>query len=224
MSSFTGQLQDTALKATKDNGLIIDLALGPNQGAGVPAPYDSDGLLWDLQPFNITLPIGESFDGILPGWGTGSLVSASTALLVKTTNETSSINKILSHASMTDVTKQVSSDGRLTTQFTSGEGEGHVIFAYYLVHSRDIEQTPPGALIPGVPQSPVTHWVQNGSWVVDHFSAKGAQVVIDFWKQYLLNGSDTSQLLREVGNYVWEDRSVMQSTVEVRRRSHSLTR
>ncbi|KAH0342708.1 hypothetical protein KCU83_g9209, partial [Aureobasidium melanogenum] len=200
------QLQDTALRASKDNNLNIDLALGPNQGAGVPAPYDSDGLQWDLQPFNITVPIGGLFNDVLPGWGTGPLISASTALLIETINGTSAVYKKLSHQSLADITNMVDSQGHLTYQFPpETAGEEHVVFAYYLIHSGYREQQSPELVIPGVAQSPVTHWIQNGSWVVDHFSSNGAQVVIDFWEQHLLNGSDTAQLLREVGKYIWED-------------------
>lgn len=41
----------------------------------------------------------------------------------------------------------------------------------------------------------------NGSYVVDHFSARGgAQTVTDFWEKFILvNG--TKELLQEVGNY-----------------------
>lgn len=191
----------------KDSNLTIDLALGPNQGAGVPAPPNSDGLLWDLQPFNITVPKGGRFDDVLPGWGTGPLVSASVALLLKTTNGTSAIYKTLSHQSLADITNMVDSQGHLAYQLPfETVGEEYIIFAYYLVHAGYREQQSPELIVSGVVQSPVTHWIQNGSWVVDHFSANGAQVVINFWEQYLLNGSETAQLLREVGNYVWEDR------------------
>ncbi len=60
-------------QAHKDNGLIMDFAIGPNQGTGVPAPEGSDGLSWDLVAFNVSVPTGGSFDGVLPGWGTGTL-------------------------------------------------------------------------------------------------------------------------------------------------------
>lgn len=38
----------SALQAHKEAGLVMDLALGPNQGQGVPAKLDNDGLQWDL--------------------------------------------------------------------------------------------------------------------------------------------------------------------------------
>ena len=44
----------------------------------------------------------------------------------------------------------------------------------------------------------------NGSTVVDHFSTKGAQLVIDFWEQYLLTDG-TLELVQAHGNFAWED-------------------
>ena len=38
----------SALKTHADNGLIMDFPLGPNQGQGVPAEWDDEGLQWDL--------------------------------------------------------------------------------------------------------------------------------------------------------------------------------
>lgn len=37
-----------ALDAHETNGLKIDIPLGPNQGQGVPAHPDDEGLQWDL--------------------------------------------------------------------------------------------------------------------------------------------------------------------------------
>jgi hypothetical protein len=37
-----------ALRAHKEAGLHMDFALGPNQGQGVPAHPDDEGLQWDL--------------------------------------------------------------------------------------------------------------------------------------------------------------------------------
>ena len=67
-------LTDVVLRATKDLGLIVDLSLGPNQGAGVPAHPDDEGIMWQLLPFNVSVPLGAYFDDILPGWGTGRFV------------------------------------------------------------------------------------------------------------------------------------------------------
>jgi hypothetical protein len=37
-----------ALRAHKDAGLSMDVAFGPNQGQGVPAENDDEGIQWDL--------------------------------------------------------------------------------------------------------------------------------------------------------------------------------
>lgn len=40
----------------------------------------------------------------------------------------------------------------------------------------------------------------NGSYIVDHYSASGANVITKFWATYILS-NNVSELLREVGNY-----------------------
>lgn len=206
-----------ALQAIKSEGLLMDFAIGPNQGAGVPAPVDSEGLQWNLILANKSVPIGGNFSGALPGWGTGELVAATTALVLSSvytdatepslpndgiTNRT---QVTLASDSLQDVTSQVSASGEISLSFPSNAtGLEYMLFAFYQEHTEYREQEPPGQIISSVPQSPVTSYVQNGSWVVDHFSLAGAQAVIDFWNTYLLD-SDTAALLTEVGNYGWED-------------------
>jgi hypothetical protein len=41
-----------ALRAHKESGLYMDMAIGPNQGQGVPASPDDEGLQWDLVSWN----------------------------------------------------------------------------------------------------------------------------------------------------------------------------
>ncbi|CAK1355414.1 hypothetical protein CB0940_00861 [Cercospora beticola] len=211
-------LTDAALRATKSLGLIMDFTIGPNQGAGVPAEPDDEGIMWQLLPFNTTVPVGGTFDGVLPGWGSGQFVSASTGLVTSKTNATwyaapawqgqqyNGTRQILADASLADVTQMVdSTTGRLQLSLPNDvEGTGYQIFAYYQTRSTYLEQASPIDLNTNVPQSPVTTYVQNGSRVVDHFSAKGAKLITDFWEQHLLDG-DTRDLIREVGNFAWED-------------------
>lgn len=189
--------------------------MGPNEGAGVPAEYDADGLQWDLRPFNVTIPVGGHFDDTLPGWGAGPLVSASSGLVVKARNDTTPVTYTLSTGSLQDLTSDVSSQGTLDVSFPSNAtGQHYVLFAYYLVHTGYMEQRSPEILISGegVTQSPVTSFVQNGSWVVDHFSFEGARQVAKFWQKYLL-GNGSSELIREVGNYIWEDSQEFPSNI-----------
>lgn len=214
------ELMTVALKAAKENEMVMDFANGPNQGAGVPAKPDDDGLMWDLVPFNKSIPVGGSFDDMLPGWGAGEFVSASTALVLS--SEPSNFSALpawqgpyfyagttqtVDVSSLEDVTDKVSADGRLTLSFPSNNSSGlhYEVFAFYQNKSGYREQATPLDLRPGsIQQSAVDSFVQNGSWVVDHFSAKGAQVIIGFWENHLLD-DETRQLLQEVGNYGWED-------------------
>ena len=212
------ELMTVALQATKDNEMIMDFAQGPNQGAGVPAKPDDDGLMWDLIPFNVSVPIGGKFDKQLPGWGTGDFVSASTALVTKSKPGNFSAlpawigpyyyagtQATLSVSSLQDVTDQVDSSGHLSLTFPSNASGLHFqVFAYYQNHSTYREQASPLFVNSTINQGPVETFVQNGSWIADHFSAQGAQVIIDFWEKYLLDDT-TRSLIHEIGNYGWED-------------------
>lgn len=197
----------------------MDFAIGPNQGTGVPAPEGSDGLMWDLVAFNVSVPIGGSFNGVLPGWGTGKLEAAITGLATGSEYQTglgpslpgdTPMNRTqitLSEASLTDVTSQVDANGHLSVAFdsntsASASGINNTIFAIYLIHSDYRAQDGPEDL--GGPQTPAQSFVQNGSWAADHFSALGARTIANYWEQYILvNG--TKELLMDVGNYGWED-------------------
>ncbi|KAM0722760.1 hypothetical protein Q7P37_002202 [Cladosporium fusiforme] len=211
-------LTEVALQATKDHGLIMDFALGPNQGSGVPAEPNDDGVMWNLQPFNISIPIGGSYNGTLPGWGTGEFVSASTALVLDKTavqlqaapafisQNYSGSRFTLASSSLADVTDQVGEDGYISLSFpSSANGTEYQLFAYYQNHTTGFEQQSPLYLNTTVSQSPVTSFLQNGSRFNDHFSTTGAQLIIDFWEKYLLDYNNTRDLIREVGNYGWED-------------------
>lgn len=207
-----------ALSAAKENGMVVDFANGPNQGAGVPTMPDNAGIMYDLVPFNVSVPLGGSFDDTLPGWGSGGFVSASTALVLDSVVSNFSAlpawqgpvfyngsTQTLAASSLQDVTDQVDDNGHLSLSFDpSAKGSCYRIFAYYQVQSQYREQASPLTLNDGAPQSPVTSFVQNGSWVADHFSEKGAQLIIDFWENNLLDG-DIRQLVHDVGNYAWED-------------------
>jgi hypothetical protein len=189
------------LQTAQEEGLVVDLALGPNQGAGVPAPSESDGLLWDLFFFEVSVPIGETFDDVLPGWNSGALVAASTGLVLNATASTIT----LSQTSLNDITKSVDGNGHVRINFPSNQtGTENRLFAYYLKHAHYPEVQAQDSVMAAVPQSPIKTYEQNGSWVVDHFSALGAQTLIDYWENHLLDSS-TINLIKKVGNYIWED-------------------
>jgi hypothetical protein len=216
------------VQAHKDNDLIMDFAMGPNQGTGVPAPIDGEGLMWDLSAFNVTVPIGGSFDGVLPGWGLGELQAAVSGTIVAIENITSNdpsgglpgdraLNRtqyVLSAESLTDVTGNVNSSGHLSLDFSSASpsatAQNHIIFAVYVYKSHYRAQQ--GPLEMKGPQTAPQSYINNGSWAVDHFSALGAQVMTKFWEGHILNNG-TKEILQEVGNYGWEDSVEIEANV-----------
>lgn len=206
-----------AFRASQTHGLRTDFALGPNQGSGVPAEPDVEGRLLDLVPFNVSIPNGGSFHEILPGWGAGKLVAASTALVLKQQPANLSATpgslgpyyyngtrQVLSSESLQDVSHAVDADGHVDLTFAANESAvEYRLFAFYQKISGYREQVSPDN-IARIPQSPVTSYVQNGSWVNDHFSVAGARLIIDFWETHLLD-DDLRQLLQNVGRNAWED-------------------
>ncbi|ETS81939.1 hypothetical protein PFICI_06941 [Pestalotiopsis fici W106-1] len=192
-------------EAIKNNSLVMDFAIGPNQGTGVPAPDDDEGLMWDIYIDNQSVPLGGSFNGTLPGWGRGTLLAAVTGLEINTTNITAA-NKLqpdpeglpgdyylsrtqitLSNSSLIDVTNKVDDQGQISLEFPTSEttASGYNIFAIYVALSGYRAQQGPEGL--GGPQTTPESWLQNGSWA-----------------QYILQNG-TRELLREIGSYAWED-------------------
>lgn len=216
------------VQAHKDNDLVMDFAMGPNQGTGVPAPIDTEGLMWDISAFNITVPIRGSFDGVLPGWGLGELQAAVSGTVIGVENVTSNdpsgglpgdraLNRTqytLSAESLTDITNQIDSSGRLHLDFASANvsttAQNHIIFAVYLYKSHFRAQQ--GPLEVKGPQTAPRSYINNGSWAVDHFSSLGARVMTKFWEEHILNNG-TKELLQEVGNYGWEDSVEIEANV-----------
>ncbi|KAL2811612.1 hypothetical protein BJX63DRAFT_444029 [Aspergillus granulosus] len=195
-----------ALQAHKDAGLLMDFALGPNQGQGVPAESDDEGLQWDLVPFSLEIPTNGTFHGPIPGWGTGELVAVVSAHILSQANvslpeinspflsaQDGYLSLVLDHESLTDITDQVSEDGELSISFPAYTGGiGHRVFAYY--QKQTLHKN-----LKFANNATATIW-DNGSYAVDHFSARGAQTVIQFWEEYVLIDG-IKELLMEVGNY-----------------------
>ncbi|KAE8395445.1 hypothetical protein BDV23DRAFT_178499 [Aspergillus alliaceus] len=198
-----------ALEAHRDAGLVMDFAIGPNQGQGVPAEPDDEGLQWDLVPSSVAVPANGSFDGILPDWGSGGLVALVSAEVIsseKIKNSTSPSGTriasysrlLLKEGSLTDWTSQVAPSGHLSLTFPASTTQGprYRLFAFYerLTHAHNLESQVNGSKT----------IFDHGSYIVDHFSARGAETVIKFWEKFILN-EDVKSLLTQVGNYAWED-------------------
>ncbi|KAF2096025.1 hypothetical protein NA57DRAFT_67641 [Rhizodiscina lignyota] len=216
-------------QAHVDNGLIMDFAMGPNQGQGVPAPENSEGLMWDLYSYNVSIPTGGSFSGKIPGWSdwpAGSLQAVIAGTVVSSVNVTvpnspPSLNATgvapglpgdsphnrtqvtLAADSLQDLTSRVTANGTLNVNFQANSTGLEInLFFVYLIHNGYRAQQDP-AFLQGPQTTPQT-WLQNGSWSVDHFSATGAKTITDFWEKYVLTNG-TKELVMQVGNYGWED-------------------
>ncbi|KAF4838526.1 hypothetical protein CGCTS75_v000303 [Colletotrichum tropicale] len=206
------------LEAHKEFGLSMDFAIGPNQGQGVPADPSNEGLQWDLFAETQAVTADGKFNGTIPGWGTGQLVSAVSAIVTSRTNVTINTTSIIGTAeiwweelvlrngSLNDVTSMISSTGELSIDLSnsSTNASEYELFFFYQTLSGHKN-------LVFAPNRTETIW-DNGSYVVDHFSSKGAEVVRDFWEQYIFV-DNVKELLMEVGNYgksnlltsCWED-------------------
>jgi hypothetical protein len=172
----------------------MDFAMGPNQGQGVPAPYDHDGKAWDLAVQETRFAANVTrFDGTLKGWGTGPLEAA-----VLAGSPIGGNAKVLAVSTLEDVTDMVTVDGQLTIELPEPTKYNYILFSIYLIHSNFMAQNSPPLMLG--PQTTPETWVQNGSWAVDHFSARGAKLAAQFWEEHILTDG-VLDLVKEVGNY-----------------------
>lgn len=51
------------------------------------------------------------------------------------------------------------------------------------------------------PGPDATTIIQNGSWIVDHFSAMGAELMSNFFDQYIIPDEEDKEMLKAVGSY-----------------------
>lgn len=147
------------------------------------------------------VPANGSFDGVIPGWGTGDLLALISAEVVKRTGNSTAFSTarvphtrlILKEFSLADRTAEVSASGRLSLTYpTSPRQRTYWLFAFYqrLTHAQNLIFS----------SNQTNAVVENGAYMVDHFSARGAETVIDFWEKYVLN-ENVRSLLADVGNY-----------------------
>jgi hypothetical protein len=97
---------------------------------------------------------------------------------------------VLRNGSFTDQTGHVQDSGRVELEFDTEDTIA--LFAFYERLSRH----------------KALHFTSNksesifddGAYIVDHFSSRGAQTVADFWEEYILD-SDVEHLLQVAGEY-----------------------
>lgn len=139
-----------------------------------------------------------------PGWGTGNLVALVSALVTYNQSVSYEIvgyipthvtynEVVLSSTSLVDHTDEVYEAGTIDLSFPTTDNTSYYqLFAFYekLSHNKNI-----------VFNSSVQNTIfDEGSYIVDHYDAKGAEVVIDFWNDHILS-DDIRKQLRHAGNY-----------------------
>ncbi|KKY13290.1 putative secreted protein [Diplodia seriata] len=208
-----------ALEATDEHGLLMDFGLGANQGQGCPAEAGSSGLAVELAYSNVTVASGESYNGTLPltrqpdnllgsimhmleDWGQQNL-SAVVAVEIKdvqtspTTYPTNVVGRII------DLTSSVNADRSLSWTAPAGNSTWKVM-AWYERFTNQKSQSP------GLN---ATNFIQNGSWVVDHFSAAGSKKMTDFFDEHVIPDDESRKLLAAVGQHGWEDSMEMMTSL-----------
>ncbi|KAL2851122.1 hypothetical protein BJY01DRAFT_245062 [Aspergillus pseudoustus] len=211
----------SALNATEQNGLGFTFFIGGNQGQGVPAEPLTTGLAVHLVYGEATVAGGDVFDGPLPvdnftglnfdlgelgdfmhvhlDFGPKKLVGVVAAGVVDTAANGTSIQGdefflvSVDEESLIEITEHVT-DGKLTWE-APNDFANYTIFALYERYTNQ-------RAIDGVLNA--TDIIANGSWFTDHFSAAGAQLVIDFWEEQILD-DEIRQMLKYVGEHSIED-------------------
>lgn len=152
------------------------------------------------------MPQNGSFEGILPGWAGGKLVSLVTALVSSTHNASAQVVGTAGASNITYQEYTLKADTLKRHLQGFDEDSGHFkislprsptgthyrIFAFYerLSGYRNLH----------FESSRHENIFDNGSYAVDHFDHTGAQVVIDFWEQHMLV-DDIPELLHKAGRY-----------------------
>jgi len=231
----------SAMEGHRDTGTLMDFPLGPNQAQGVPAERDDEGLQWDLVPntssisrkmvanfsdqipFSTIVPANGTFNGVIPGWGTGDLValvsahvlseSTSSSFTTQTSPESfrsfpailpssdfaqsqqaaTQFQIVIQDGSLKDVTTSVSPNG--TATFTAPANSTGLYYRLFAFYQkRTLNKN-----LSFASNRSATIW-DDGSYNVDHFSSRGAETVTKFWEKYILVDG-LEDLLKQVGNY-----------------------
>ncbi|KAI8305015.1 hypothetical protein K4K59_012523 [Colletotrichum sp. SAR11_240] len=217
--AFKGVLA-AALNATAAHGLKLDLALGANQGAGVPSVVETVGLAKELVYGNITVPSGKLYSGPVPmpnvqyniltgfmntpePWGANNLVAVVAGKVVTEVHLAEYFHmSVLEEDTLVDLTNATNQG---TLSWIPPEGDGTwIIFGVYERYTNQRSC---------VSITNATTALGNGSWIVDHWSSDGAKKMTDFWDQQILSDDTVASLVKEAGEYVWEDSMEMQAAL-----------
>lgn len=193
---------EAALTRAKERGVVVDITIGPAWPAAVPTVSpQSDAAMKELAHGMATVKAGETFRGDVPrpvvkpakGVKKQTLHAVQVARLDEQDEVDDPPHKLRA-SSVEDVTKSVENQ-RLEWQ-APNDGDRWTVISYWI---RGSGQRPEA----GPHTAPV-------SYVVDHFSRRGVQAVIDFWEHKILTGRLRS-LLKETGGAMFEDSLELES-------------
>lgn len=158
------------------------------------------------------------WNNTIPGWGSGKLVAFIAGQVLSQSTEKIDTDTflpsggptytrlVLSHTGLIDLTDQISTTGRFATATNDSETltPSTCYFAFYERKS----------LVQNVrfPTNVTDSIFANGSYTVDHFSARGAKTTIEFWERFILN-TKVKTLLRQAGGLAWEDSAEIVSKI-----------
>lgn len=183
---------ETALATAEEEGIEIDITLGPSWPAATPnITPQSEAAIKEIAHGSATLAPGAAFSGALPepitppepGVTERTLLGVHALEIVSVGRTT-----VLKRSSLVDLTGDVANESLEWT--APAAGGSWVLLAYW---ERGSGQRPEG----GDHTNPT-------SYVVDHFSAEGAQTLIDYWEANLLTDR-IKGLLGSVGGSFFED-------------------
>ncbi|KAK1637679.1 hypothetical protein BDP81DRAFT_393375 [Colletotrichum phormii] len=209
-----------AMEAAADDDLLFDFSIGANQGQGVPSEPESVGLALELAYVNITVSPGHAFNGTLPLSTQPASPSLhlfmhpceefgqqilSFVLAVEETPASNASSTAVKLGRVIDITASVDSFTRSVSRTPPEDSQNTWrIMAWYTRYTNQRS-------IDGAPDA--TTWVQNGSWVTDHFSAAGAKKLTGFFDDYIVSEEQDRELLARVGKYAWEDSMEMDTAL-----------
>ncbi|OTA61249.1 hypothetical protein K449DRAFT_423203 [Hypoxylon sp. EC38] len=209
------------MEAAAQNKLLLDFSIGANQGQGVPSEPEQIGLALEMAYVNITVPAGESFNGTLPlstqpaspelgqfmyGLEEFGQQNLSTVLAVEVLGQSEESPGTVVVGRIIDLSDYVDPKTRFISWGPPSGDTGSTwrLMAWYQRYTN--QRSISGGL-------DARNFVQNGSWIVDHFSAEGAKKMTQFFDEYIVPEARDKEALSRVAKYAWEDSMEMNSAL-----------
>ncbi|KRB78512.1 hypothetical protein ASE01_04410 [Nocardioides sp. Root190] len=190
-----------ALAQAAKRDVRVDITVGPSWPAAVPTiTPDDDAACTELVHGQAVVAAGASYDAALPepvveaasGVITSTLVTVQAHRITGTVKDRNGVvtSTILDPTSHLDLTGSVTGEHLTWTAPAEPAGGSWIVLATWQRGSGQEPEAGP-------------HTTPR-SYVVDHFSKRGAQAVIDLWKSRILD-AEMRRLLKKAGGYLFED-------------------